>query len=127
MTSRIHKARLAAAFAVLLASAALAPSVTDARGPLYGVTYPSKITGKLWSGVSNCLFCWSEIPIEINSEIQSTDPFTGSVVGLGKGLYFTGQRLVLGVVDVVTFPIDVYDNNYQSIQRTEFPFIDEVE
>lgn len=98
-----------------------------ATGPLYRSTYPSKISYKLGSGLGNILFCWAEIPLEINEEIQNTDPVTGSVVGLGKGIYYTGQRLVLGVVDVVTFPIDVYGNNYQSIQRTEFPFIDEVE
>ncbi len=99
----------------------------QAEGPLYRSTYPSKITYKLWSGVGNVLFCWTEIPLEINEEIQNTDPFTGSVVGFFKGLWYTGQRFVLGVVDIVTFPIDLYGNNYQSIQRTEFPFIDEVE
>ena len=105
----------------------LAPQQSDARGPLYGFTYPSKITGKLWGGVSNVLFCWMEIPIEINEEIQKTDPFTGSVVGTGEGLYYTGKRLWLGAVDTVTFPIDIYRNNYQSVQRSDFPFIDEVE
>ncbi len=99
----------------------------EAAGPLYGSTYPSKITGKLWRGVGNVLFCWCEVPYEINHEVQNTDIFTGSIVGFFKGIYFTGQRLVLGIVDVVTFPIDIYGNNYQSIQRTKFPFIDEVE
>lgn len=113
----------AAAAAVLVA----APTTADARGPLYGATYPSKITGKLWSGVANTAFCWVEIPIEINREVQHTDPFTGAVVGTVRGLYFTGQRLVYGVVDIVTFPVDVYGNNFQSKQRTAFPFIDEVE
>lgn len=105
----------------------LAPQSSEARGPLYGSTYPSKITGKLWGGVSNVLFCWMEVPIEINREIQKTDPFTGSVVGTGQGIYYTGKRLWHGAVDVVTFPVDIFRNNYQSVQRTEFPFIDEVE
>jgi putative exosortase-associated protein (TIGR04073 family) len=125
--------RKKAAIAALLiagatcAAALIAPSQAEARGPLYGATYPSKVTGKLWRGISNTAFCWVEIPIEINREIQHTDPFTGVCVGLGRGVWFTGQRLVLGVVDVVTFPVDVYGNNYGSKQRTEFPFIDEVE
>lgn len=123
----ITRTRLALAGAVMALALCAAPTGTPARGPLYGTTYPSKITGKLWGGVSNVFFCWCEIPIEINREIQNTDPFTGSVVGLGRGLWFTGQRLVLGVVDVVTFPVDVYSNNYRSVQRTDFPFIDEVE
>lgn len=103
------------------------PQPTDAAGPLYRSTYPSKITYKLGSGIGNVLFCWAEFPLEINEEIQNTDPFTGSIIGFFKGFYYTCQRLVLGVVDIVTFPIDVYGNNYQSIQRTEFPFMDEVD
>lgn len=104
-----------------------AVSTASAVGPLYLSTYPSKITNKFGRGLGNILFCWAEIPLEINQEIQDTDPVTGLFVGGGQGIYYTGRRLVLGVVDVVTFPIDIYGNNYQSIQRTEFPFIDEVE
>ncbi len=126
MTRKI-RVRLALAGAVCALLLAAAPKTADARGPLYRTTYPSKITGKMWGGVANVLFCWCEVPIEVNREIQNTDPFTGTVVGLGQGIYHTGRRFVLGAVDVVTFPIDVYDNNYQSIQRTDFPFIDEVE
>jgi putative exosortase-associated protein (TIGR04073 family) len=112
----------AAAFLV-----AMTPTSADAgRGPLYGLTYPSKIGGKLIRGIGNVAFCWVEIPLEINEEIQNTDPLSGTFVGLGEGIFYTGKRAVLGVVDVVTFPIDVYGNNYQSIQRSEFPFIDEV-
>ena len=113
-------------FAMLLMMA-FTPNIADARGPLYRTTYPSKITSKFWGGFSNVMFCWVEVPIEINREIQNTDPFTGCVVGFGKGLWFTGQRFVLGAVDMITFPFNIYGNNYQSIQRTEFPFIDEVE
>ncbi len=117
-------ALLGTCFALIFALSA--PKV-DAAGPLYRSTYPSKITNKLWRGVGNVAFCWVEIPLEINKEIQNTDPFTGSVVGFFTGLFYTGQRFVLGAVDIVTFPIDVYGNNFQSIQRTEFPFIEEVE
>ena len=113
------------ALGLVLCLALMGPAL--AVGPLYGSTYPSKITSKLGRGLGNLLFCWVEIPIEINEEIQNTDPVTGTAVGLGEGLFYTVQRLGLSVVDIVTFPIDVYGNNYQSIQRTEFPFIDEVE
>ncbi|MGF1573317.1 MAG: exosortase system-associated protein, TIGR04073 family [Sumerlaeia bacterium] len=119
--------KLAFTFTLLGVAMFVTPSVADARGPLYGSTYPSKITGKLWGGVSNVLFCWVEVPIEINREIQKTDPFTGSVVGFAQGIYYTGKRFWLGTVDTVTFPVDIYKNNYQSVQRSEFPFIDEVE
>src|SRR6056297_1370202 len=104
-TTRQRFLLAAVAFAVLVA---FTPNHADAGGPLYRTTYPSKITHKMWSGVGNMLFSWCEIPIEINREIQNTDPFTGSVVGFGQGLWYTGQRFVLGLVDTVTFPVDIY-------------------
>lgn len=125
--NRASRVRLVLAAMIVAVAFAATPQIADARGPLYRHTLPSKMTYKLWSGVSNTLFCWTEIPIEINREIQNTDPFTGSVVGLVQGIVYTGRRLGLGIVDIVTFPVDIYGNNYQTIQRTEFPFIDEVE
>ncbi|MBI1290420.1 exosortase system-associated protein, TIGR04073 family [bacterium] len=122
-----HRAGRFATFALGLVFSLALMVPASAVGPLYGSTYPSKITSKLGRGIGNLLFCWVEIPIEVNEEIQNTDPVTGTVVGIGEGLFYTVQRLGLSVVDIITFPIDVYGNNYQSIQRTEFPFIDEVE
>jgi putative exosortase-associated protein (TIGR04073 family) len=113
--------------AALVAALGIIPAVAPAAGPLYRSTYPSKVTNKLGRGLGNFFFCWVEIPIEINREVQNTDLVTGSLTGLGRGFWFTGKRLVLGVVDVFTCPFDIYDNNYQSIQRSEFPFMDEVE
>ena len=112
---------------MLAALVFMAAGTAQAAGPLYRTTYPSKITNKLWRGVGNVVFCWVEIPLEINEEVQNTDPFTGSVVGFWTGMWYTVRRFGVGLVDVVTFPVDIYGNNYQSVQRTEFPFIDEVE
>lgn len=118
----------AAAFAALVGLlTVVGPSRAEATGPLYGSTYFSKVFSKLGRGAGNIAFCWCEFPLEINHEVQNTDPTSGAFVGFFRGFYFTGQRLVLGIVDVITFPVDIYGNNYQSIQRTEFPFIDEVE
>ncbi len=123
--SRMTRAIVLGIFAAALL--AMAPPTAEAgRGPLHGLTYPSKIGAKLIRGIGNIAFCWVEVPIEINEEIQNTDPLSGTIVGLGEGIFFTGKRAVLGVADVVTFPIDIYGNNFQSIQRSEFPFIDEV-
>ena len=117
---------LTATLAVTVLVAAAAPAFAG-RGPLYGSTYPSKVGGKLGRGLGNVFFCWMEFPLEINRETQNTDPVSGTAVGLGQGLWYTARRFALGAVDILTFPIDTYGNNYQSIQRTEFPFIDEVE
>lgn len=123
----IRNRALIAAFVLSALMISAFPTPSPAKGPLFGSTYPSKVTSKFWRGTGNVLFCWVEIPLEINREIQNTDPFTGSLQGLFQGFYFTGRRLVLGAADMVTFPVDVYGNNFQSIQRSEFPFIDEVE
>jgi putative exosortase-associated protein (TIGR04073 family) len=85
------------------------------------------MTHKLWRGLVNIPFCVSEIPIEINREVQNYDPFGGTLKGLTQGFYYTGVRLVWAVHDVVTFPIDTLGNNYGSKMRSEFPFIDETE
>jgi putative exosortase-associated protein (TIGR04073 family) len=110
-----------------LALCLLTAGTAQAVGPLYGSTYFSKVFSKLGRGVGNVFFCWVEVPIEINQNVQNTDNVSGAFVGGFTGLWYTIRRFGLGVVDVVTFPVDVYGNNYQSIQRTEFPFIDEVE
>ena len=125
--SKGRKLGVAAAAALALVLLAAAPAGVHATGPQYKQTYPSKVFTKLWGGVSNVLFCWAEVPYEINREIQMTDNFTGAVVGLGRGTYYAVRRAGLGAVDIVTFPVDIYSNNYESIQRTDFPFIDEVE
>jgi len=102
---------------------AFTPRSADA-GPLYRTTGFSRMTHKLWRGLVNIPFCITEIPIEINREVQNYDPFGGTVLGLGKGLYYTGHRLVFACVDVVTFPFPL-GNNYGTKMRSEFPFIDE--
>ena len=102
------------------------PRPVDA-GPLYRTSRFSQMTHKLWRGVVNIPFCVSEIPIEINREVQNYDPFGGTLKGLTQGFYYTGVRLLWAVHDVVTFPIDTLGNNYGSKMRSEFPFIDETE
>lgn len=124
----LSRRSLAPIFALAVLGMLLSAAPAHAgRGPLYGLTYPSKIGGKLWRGVSNIAGCWLEYPVEINKHVQNTDPLSGPVVGVVTGTWYTVRRFGLGVVDAVTFPIDVYGNNYQSIQRSEFPFIDEVD
>ena len=93
-------------------------------GPLYRTTRFSRMTHKLWRGLVNIPFCFTEIPIEINREVQNLDPFGGTVKGLAQGVYYTGHRLVFAAVDVVTFPFAL-GNNYGTQMRSEFPFLDE--
>ncbi len=109
------------ALAVFLA---MTPQVSTA-GPLYRTSRFSRITHKLWRGLVNVPFCLAEIPIEINREVQNYDAFGGTVKGLGQGVWYSGVRLFWAATDVVTFPIDIWGNNYGTKMRSEFPFIDE--
>lgn len=94
-------------------------------GPLYRTTRFSRMTHKLWRGLVNIPFSVTEIPIEINREVQNFDAFGGTCKGLVQGVYYTGHRLLWAVHDVVTFPIDDLGNNYGTKMRSEFPFLDE--
>lgn len=123
MKTRIRRVLALTVCAAALAT--LAPTPAPAAGPLYRTTPYSRITHKFLRGLINIPFCVTEIPIEINREWRSYDPVGGTLKGLVQGFYFTGERLVLAVVDVVTFPIDVWGNNYGTKMRSEFPFIDE--
>ena len=101
-------------------------SVSFATGPLYGVTKETKMTRKLLRGFLNIPFCVMEIPLEINKEIQLTDPFTGFWVGLVNGSVKTWKRGVTGVWEVLTFPIEVPEG-YKPLCDPEFPMMDIVD
>ncbi len=101
-------------------------SVSFATGPLYGVKKETKMTRKLLRGLLNIPFSVVEIPLEINEQVQTTDPFTGFFVGLGRGTAQAWKRCMVGIFDVVTFPIEVPEN-YNPISDPEFPMMDIVD
>lgn len=76
----------------------------NAAGPLYKTTRASQITNKLLRGVINIPFCFMEIPRSINQNVQNTDIFTGTFVGLGEGVFKSSKRLCYGVFETATFP-----------------------
>lgn len=97
-----------------------------ATGPLYEHSEPARMTRKLARGVLNVLFCWCEIPHHINQDARNTDFFTGLLTGTGKGIVAGGRRLALGVVDVLTFPVE-FPRNYADTQATEFVFESDID
>jgi putative exosortase-associated protein (TIGR04073 family) len=99
---------------LILTSSALA------AGPYYEKSYVSRLTHKVVRGCSNVLFCWVEIPLEMNKEIRNTAPLPGTITGVGKGSWRTVKRLGYGVWDVVTCWTGKLDN-YEKIVGTEFP------
>ncbi|CAN5283535.1 hypothetical protein BH09SUM1_BH09SUM1_15500 [soil metagenome] len=78
-----------------------------------------KIFHKLGRGIVNVLTGWVEIPKNIAKEWRRTDPFTGTVVGLIKGLGWGIARTFAGFYEVISFPFPV-PRNYEAIMQPEF-------
>ena len=78
--------------------------VAEAAGPLYKTTRASKISNKFLRGVINIPLCFMEIPKAVNKDVQNTDYFTGTLTGLGEGMFKTSKRFCYGVFETVTFP-----------------------
>lgn len=116
------------ALSVVLVSAAimLASTSSWAVGPYYHQSRAAKITRKLTRGLLNTAFFWCEIPHHINQDARNIDPFTGTITGFGKGVWFGTRRLALGLYDVFTFPVEI-PRNYESLVEPEFVFMDDLD
>ena len=78
-----------------------------------------KMFHKLGRGVVNIFTGWIEVPKNIAQEWRKTDPFTGTVVGLIKGIGWGVARTFAGFYEVISFPFPV-PKNYEAIMEPEF-------
>ena len=104
----------------------LLSSVCYATGPLYDVSKEAKMSRKLLRGLLNIPFSVMEIPLEINKQVKSLDPFTGFCLGTVKGSCQMWKRACAGVWEVITFPIEI-PKGYRPIIEPEFPMMDVVD
>lgn len=104
----------------------LLSSVCYATGPLYDVSKEAKVSRKLLRGLLNIPFSVIEIPLEINKQVKSLDPFTGFWVGAVKGSAKMWKRACAGVWELFTFPIEI-PKGYRPIIEPEFPMMDVVD
>jgi putative exosortase-associated protein (TIGR04073 family) len=70
-----------------------------------GLSYPSKIGGKLGIGLMNAMTGIVEIPKSMIVESNKEGIGMGLSVGLVKGMTNMLGRSVLGMADVISFPI----------------------
>jgi putative exosortase-associated protein (TIGR04073 family) len=113
------------ALAVLFFTAApsmqsMAPAQTASDEDVYREnTDIDKIFTKLGRGVVNVLTGWVEIPRNIAKEWRRTDPFTGTVIGLFRGLGWAVARTFAGFYEIISFPFPV-PRNYEPIMQPEY-------
>ncbi len=76
---------------------------------------------KLQRGFLNVALCPFEISNELSKEVRN-DTFPPSwVAGLGRGAIYAVGRALVGVYEMVTFPIP-YRAKYKPIRSPEFPW-----
>lgn len=118
----------AAALAALVLAISVIPATTQrviAQGYSDGEdvyrenTDISRIFNKLGRGVINLLTGWVEIPKQVAKEWRRTDPFTGTVLGLCKGLVWGLARTFAGFYEIISFPFPV-PRNYEPIIDPEY-------
>lgn len=125
-----RRARVMAATLVgVLALAMVAPYWSasaqhyDPEQELPRPTYLDKALTKLGRGVSNVLLGWAEIPVTFDEKLKLGRSFgyligVAPVLGTARAIIRTGT----GVYEMVTFPVDVPDKNYEAIIEPEYIF-----
>jgi putative exosortase-associated protein (TIGR04073 family) len=69
-----------------------------------GAVHEHTAGDKLVRGLANIFLGFIEIPRNIHNTTAEDTMLVGWTVGLGKGLGYTGLRLLAGLYEVVTFP-----------------------
>ena len=64
---------------------------------------------KLGRGIANVAFCVLELPMQWAEVTENHGAIAGITYGTLKGVYFVLVRGVVGVVEIVTFPIPLPD------------------
>ncbi len=125
--TRLHK-NFVAIFALFALAMMILSPVASSYAPAQGTTPAeierdnsdvNKIFHKLGRGVVNVLTGWLEIPKQTAKEWRRTDPFTGTVLGLIKGLWLGIARTFAGFYEIISFPFPI-PRNYEPIMLPEF-------
>ena len=121
---KFAKAMVALCMALMFLAAPVAQNVAPAQ-PVASTELERensdiyKMFHKLGRGVVNVLTGWVEIPKQIAKEWTRTDPITGTVLGVFKGIVVAVARTFVGAYEVISFPFPV-PSDYQVIMEPEF-------
>lgn len=75
---------------------------------------------KLGRGFANLLFGFVEVPNQYTKTVADHGGASGITYGLPKGIFRWMQREVVGVYEIVTFPIPA-PRGYKPVMKPEFP------
>ena len=105
-------------FIALVLTFAFSLPLMAAEAEIQGEGTPQR---KLQRGFLNVALCPFEISNELSKEVRN-DTFPPSwVAGLGRGVCYTVGRALVGVYEMVTFPIP-YPAHYKPVLSPEFPW-----
>jgi putative exosortase-associated protein (TIGR04073 family) len=93
-------------------------SVTAEEAEIQGEGTPQR---KLQRGFLNVALSPFEISNELSKEIRNDTMPPSWVAGLGRGAFYTVGRALVGVYEMVTFPLP-YPANYKPVLQPEFPW-----
>jgi len=72
---------------------------------------------KLGRGVSNALFGWLEVPLNVHKRYTTTDTVGSGLTGVATGLFKGAVRMGVGVYETVTFFLP-YPEHFEPILPT---------
>lgn len=102
---------VSAAAVVALAAAVILPGQAEAQDA----------RTKFNRGFSAVALGFLEVPGSIVEEAKASNPVQGLVVGLVKGTFRFARRELVGVYELLTFPVAVPDG-YEKIVEPEYPW-----
>jgi putative exosortase-associated protein (TIGR04073 family) len=119
---RVIALGLLAVTAGLSGCASSRPAEAGTKGPFYEQAPYEKKVRKFTRGFLNVFLSPAEIPNQAFLEARRTSPFSGGVVGAGKGVVKGAQRVMIGFWEMATFYAPM-KNNYQPYIEPEIVFM----
>ena len=110
--------RTFSAVIILMVFLAASSSVTAEETEIQGEGTPQR---KLQRGFLNVALSPFEISHELAKEVRNDTLPPSWFAGLGRGAAYTVGRALVGVYEIVTFPLP-YPANYKPVLQPEFPW-----
>ncbi len=75
---------------------------------------------KLGRGAANLASGWLELPFQIFQTTEKSGSLAGVTIGLGRGVVLGVGRMLVGAIELVTFPIPNPMTGYDPVIEPEF-------